>query len=678
MVRNLSLAVLVLAGPVLLGQQISFQDPVSTPFNAPVVVVSADFNGDGKLDLAVADVSSDIKILLGKGDGSFADPVAYGPPRCEPVLLKAADFTGDGVLDLLTFCGGPAQIYVLPGKGDGTFLAPIAGNQQVVPLSSSFLFDALSSSMAIADFNGDGKLDIAAPVINTQAAYTLTFNGIFSGLGHTSASILYGRGNGTFDPPVALDVAGAFPVAMAAGDFNSDGKLDLVVAMITSPTAGALPVPSLLIFYGDGQGHFTKASKSISTEMIATNLVIADVNGDGKPDLLLSGPLTTTFRGSSPSMTLAVMTGDGAGGFHKPFSTTANGYDAVNCVAVDLRGSGTPDLIDHRVTWTPGTVMDIGSEVLIHPGNGDGTFGSTVTVPLPKGELASALAVGDFDGDGRYDLALAHASGAETAGAFKDVEGPLAALAAAAKMTTGTLDVLRNVTPPVRFTTVNAASFLGGSQASGSIVSAFGGGLAQGIAETNQLPLPTTLGMVTVTVADSAGVARPAPLFYVSPRQINFEIPDGTAAGQATATLAYPSVTVSQKLAITTVAPGVFNSQNLAVGNIVWVKGGQQQITSPVQADSSGNLVPVPIDVTAADQVFLVLYGTGIRNHANPVTAKVGTTSATVAYAGPQGVFVGEDQINIQLPTSLKGAGLVDVVLTVDGLDSNPAKIQLQ
>jgi uncharacterized protein (TIGR03437 family) len=96
-----------------------------------------------------------------------------------------------------------------------------------------------------------------------------------------------------------------------------------------------------------------------------------------------------------------------------------------------------------------------------------------------------------------------------------------------------------------------------------------------------------------------------------------------------------------------------------------------------VTAGPSGAVQPTPIDVTAG-QVFLILFGTGIRNHANAVTATIGSTTLPTIYAGAQGTFVGEDQINIQLPASLAGAGLVNVTLNVDGQTSNPVQIQIK
>ena len=180
-------------------------------------------------------------------------------------------------------------------------------------------------------------------------------------------------------------------------------------------------------------------------------------------------------------------------------------------------------------------------------------------------------------------------------------------------------------------------------------------------------------------MTDATGTTRPAQVFYVSSKQINYAIPNGTATGNATITVTGTTSTYTSQAQIVAVAPGVFNASGLAVGSTLTVHNGKQTPGNLVEPDSSGKLQPVPINVgTGSDQVFLILYGTGIRNHVSAVTATIGGTAATVAFAGAQGTFVDEDQINVQVPQSLKGAGLVNVVLNVDGKSTNPVQILVQ
>ncbi len=230
------------------------------------------------------------------------------------------------------------------------------------------------------------------------------------------------------------------------------------------------------------------------------------------------------------------------------------------------------------------------------------------------------------------------------------------------------------------FVNQNAAAAKTGALAQNSIATAFGTNFAKGSESAATNPPPTTLAGVTLNVQDSAGVTRSAPLFYASSSQINYAIPEGTAVGSALVSLAGASTVFRAPVRIAKVSPGLFGTpQGLAAANVLTFRDGAQTSTNVLSADAAGNLALVPIDLGPSDQqVFLVLYGTGIRNYANPVTATIGTAAIPAAFAGAQGTFPGEDQINILLPQTLRGAGIVDVTLNVDGLITNAVKIQIQ
>jgi uncharacterized protein (TIGR03437 family) len=222
------------------------------------------------------------------------------------------------------------------------------------------------------------------------------------------------------------------------------------------------------------------------------------------------------------------------------------------------------------------------------------------------------------------------------------------------------------------FVSANAASFERGILAQDSIVSLFGTGFTT----------ESDLAGLTVTVEDSAGVARSAPVFFTSTGQVNLLIPEGTAAGPATIHLAGGgSGRFQAQVLIRAVGPGLFGTAGLAAANVVTygADGSQTAANTLRVAEAGGGLEAVPIDVGGDDQkVFLILYGTGIRHHTGPVTAKMGVVTVQAAYAGPQGTFAGQDQINIEIPRSLRGAGMVDVILTVDGQTTNPVKILIR
>lgn len=236
--------------------------------------------------------------------------------------------------------------------------------------------------------------------------------------------------------------------------------------------------------------------------------------------------------------------------------------------------------------------------------------------------------------------------------------------------------------------TVSAASFTGPSLAAEEIVAAFGINLASGVEVGQTIPLPTSLLGTTVKVKDANNVERPAPLFFVSPNQINFQIPPGTAIGKAIITVSNAqSNMVSSSVLIEKTAPGVFsansNGQGVPAAVLLRVKANGSQIFEPVaQLDEFNSFFPLPIDFgpdlgNASDQLFLILFGTGWRGRSSEqnVRAQIAGLDIPVLYAGAQGSFVGQDQMNLQLPRTLAGRGPVEVVILVDGQMANLVRI---
>ena len=235
-------------------------------------------------------------------------------------------------------------------------------------------------------------------------------------------------------------------------------------------------------------------------------------------------------------------------------------------------------------------------------------------------------------------------------------------------------------------TTVSAASFAP-VVASEAIVAAFGPTLATQTAAAVSLPLPVALGGSRVLVKDAAGVERLAPLFFVSPGQINYQIPAGTTPGTATITITASDGTVSTgTVEVGTVAPSLFaqnsNGQGVPAGFALRVRGdGSQQNEAISTRNAQNQFVPTPIDLgPASDQVFLVLFGTGLRFRSalSNVTATIGGEPAEVVYAGAQGTLVGLDQVNLRLPRSFIGRGEVEVVLSVDGRQANVLRVSIK
>ncbi len=237
-------------------------------------------------------------------------------------------------------------------------------------------------------------------------------------------------------------------------------------------------------------------------------------------------------------------------------------------------------------------------------------------------------------------------------------------------------------------TSVSAASFAGQSLASETIAAAFGQNLAMQLATAQSLPLPTTLAGTTVSVRDSAGVERLAPLFFVAPTQVNYQIPVGTAAGDAMVTITNDEGFISTgMIRIAAVAPGLFsassNGQGAAAAVVFRVKANGTQSYEPVaRYDATQNrFVALPIDLgEVGDQVYLILFGTGFRHQRDlwGITIKLGDVETAALFAGPQGEFEGLDQLNLRIPRNLTGRGEVEVALNMNGTEANRVRIHVR
>ncbi len=264
----------------------------------PQAVRAGDFNKDGLLDVAVTNAKDNtVSILLGNGDGTFTP--APGPPVAVggfPFFLAVSDFNGDGTPDLAVSNEADSTVSILLGNGDGSF-TQAAGS----PIPN---FNYNPGAVVAADFNGDGRVDIAATNFTAISP---------SPVG--SVVVMLGNGDGTFAPAAGSPIAvGLDPFAMVAGDFNEDGITDLAVAnygQITNP-----PTQTLTLLLGNGDGTFTPAGTPTQLADSPNDLVVADFNGDGTPDLaipniadfdttILLDHLTQTETASVANITIA-------------------------------------------------------------------------------------------------------------------------------------------------------------------------------------------------------------------------------------------------------------------------------------------------------------------------------------------------------------------------------------
>jgi hypothetical protein len=321
----------------------------------PSALAAGDFNGDGKLDLAIVNSQdSSISVLLGQGEGTFQSQVVYQVSGAQLPGLVIGDFNNDHKLDLVV--SGPSTLL---GNGDGTFQAPITY------VGSS---GGGGTPMAAADFNLDGKLDL-----------------------YQGGALFLGNGDGTFvlHAIYSLPSGGPSDIAGAAAeDLNGDGKPDLVVVSGNSIVAVSL---------GNGDGSF-QTSVDYAAASYSSDVLVADVNGDGKLDLVVveSGclPFSCSTTGSA-SISLLLGVGDGTfvGGTDYSFQ---NNNPASQVVLADFNGDGKPDFAADAGFAPSGTSLGV------YLGNGNGTFQAEISTSIPQ--ITGAIAAADLNGDGKADL----------------------------------------------------------------------------------------------------------------------------------------------------------------------------------------------------------------------------------------------------------------------------------
>jgi len=333
------------------------QPPVSVG-TSPLGVATADFNGDGKADVAVAnELSNTISVLLGDGHGGYSPAPAISGSMNNPYALAVGDFNNDGKADLAVTNFGNSTVTVWLGNGDGTFT--LGGAPTGVGSDPT--------SVVVGDFNGDGKPDLA--VANN---------------GSKTISILLGNGSGGFTPGSPISVPNQ-PFALAVADFNRDAKLDIASTEGTSNT--------LDVYLGNGDGTFQKAISSIGLSHPESGLAVADFNKDGIPDVAVS---------NSTNGTVSILLGDGTGKFSiASGSPISVGVNLNGLVAGDFSGDGNPDF----------AVVDSASNsVKVFLGHGDGTFAAEVGSPYGVGRNPYWLAAGNFSGQGKQDLVVTNQS----------------------------------------------------------------------------------------------------------------------------------------------------------------------------------------------------------------------------------------------------------------------------
>jgi hypothetical protein len=356
-------------------------------------VATADFNGDGKTDLVVSNQcqssgncgNGSVGVLLGNGDGTFGTTQNYASGGNNAAMVIASDLDGDGHTDLVVAnqcqavgnCG-VGSVSVFLGIGDGTFLPP-----------QTYISDGVFAySVGVGDWNGDKKPDLA--IVNQCQA-----SGNCSG----TITILLGNGDGTFQAPPTYASGGYDADSVAAGDLNGDGKLDLVATSLCQSdncNSGNNGVVSVLL--GNGDGTFQSAKTYATGGFGSSSVAVGDFNGDGYADVVLANQCSTGDCKSGGSV--SVLLGNGSGTLQAAKTHSSGAYTTLSVAIADVNKDGKLDLVVANQCQDSACQNGAVSVLL---GNGDGSF-QTAQNYASAGYFTNFVAVGDFNGDGNPDL----------------------------------------------------------------------------------------------------------------------------------------------------------------------------------------------------------------------------------------------------------------------------------
>jgi FG-GAP-like repeat len=519
--------------------------------NGPSGIAVGDFNGDGKLDLAVVNFGDwNIYVLLGNGDGTFqpARSVYIASGGGFPWYVVAADFNGDGKLDLAVSNYGDNSISVLLGNGDGTFQAP-----QTTPVSTN------PAQVAVGDFNGDGKLDLAV-----------------SSVANNNVSVLLGNGDGTFQAPLVTP-AGANPWYFAVGDFTGNGKLDLAVADYGCPLdCNSSPSNTVTVLLGNGDGTFLPGS-SLTVGNGPAGVAVADFNGDGKLDLAVT---------NLNDNTVSVLLGNGDGTFQTPQTFSDPGIPHPYFVAVgDFNGDGKPDLVISNELDAP--------TVSVLLGKGDGTFQPAQDFAVDNDPVF--VAVSALSGNGGLDLAVAN-------------------------LHTLNISVLLGTAGSLSTLTLNPSTVTGGTSATGTVTlsgSAPSAGAVVNLSSSNtgvatvpasvtvpggntSATFPVTTGpvgtVIPVTISGSYNGNTQSATLTVNPSTLASltlnpsSVTGGLGSSTGTVTLNVPAPAGGAQVTLSS-----SNTSAATVPASVTVPGGSTSATFPVTTSPVGTVIPVTI-----------------------------------------------------------------------------------
>jgi subtilase family serine protease len=557
---------------------------------SPSAVVVGDFNGDGIPDLAVSNENSNnVSIFLGNGDGTFTAVATQPETGTSPALIVVGDFNGDGILDLATGNSNSETVTVLLGNGDGTFTAS--------PLSAQT--NGPPRSMAVGDFNGDGNLDLV----------------LVGGYSTNLVTILLGNGDGSFAAaaPLALP-QNSSPYAVVAGDFNQDGKLDLAIATSSSS--------SIYIFSGNGDGTFTPTTAAATGLIYPTNLAVADLNADGKPDLV-----------ETNSTQVGILLGNGDGSFAT--ATTVSAGNSPDAIAVsDFNGDGTQDL---AITNVYGSTVSILTSQLSQTATATATGISPARTGTHNVEAS-------YPGDTSYQSSVSSTVGLQAGKVTPTVTvTPSGSSITEAQTLTVTVTVsggngdpapTGSVTLISGSYTATAATLSNGS----ATINIPAGSLAVGSDTLGVAYTPDTAGAATYTTATGSGA-----------------VTVGKITPTVTVTPSAPSITEAQALTVTVTVSGG-NGNPAPTGSVTLTNGSYASVAATLSNGSATINIPAGSLAVGSDTLGVAYtpdaFGAATYNAANgsgsvSVIPAIGTTAATVTLTASAANITNQQSVTV-------------------------------